>query len=236
VDISSRSLLNLISDNAATLREIFLNEVFLKLHGASEAAKNSLWIGYPDEPRPNEGVWLAENLRDMEGLHLDILRATGLGYDNFQPDLHSAHPNFDLTDPCGLNRSFDQRFVEAVFASGDPAMDDTTPAATAHRGSKACEPISSHDQDILQPKAPLPRRNRSDYDAESYQQLRNTTSHYNRSIDGYFYNHNEQAIKELQRIIAVADKGISLVSEEIDRLQAARIVAETGDLDVGQDP
>jgi hypothetical protein len=36
--------------------------------------------------RPEGCCWLAENLHNMEYLKLDILRATGLGYDDFEPE------------------------------------------------------------------------------------------------------------------------------------------------------
>lgn len=45
----------------------------------------------------------------------------------------------------------------------------------------------------------------------------NTTSYFKRCIDGYFFNHNEKALKELQNIIQVADRGMTLLQTEIDQ-------------------
>jgi hypothetical protein len=36
-------------------------------------------------------------------------------------------------------------------------------------------------------------------------------------IDGYFFNHNEQALKELQNVITVADRGMALLSAKFNR-------------------
>jgi hypothetical protein len=36
-------------------------------------------------------------------------------------------------------------------------------------------------------------------------------------INRYFFNHNEQVLKELQNIITVADRGMTLLSAKIDR-------------------
>jgi hypothetical protein len=231
VDINPRSLLSLIEDNSTSLKEVYLNEVYLKVIGASEEEDRSLWIGFPGQSQPAQGgVWIAQSLRDMENLSLNILRATGLGYDIFELAQNLAHPSYDLTDPSGIGRSFDQRFVEAVFASDDTAMDDASPPAT---------PLESDVQEeVYMPRSEktesvLPHRIRrfSDFDAEIYQRHRNTTSHFKRCIDGYFFNQNKQALQELQRIMVLADKGMTLISEEISRSRVAQINPATGTLD-----
>lgn len=58
------------------------------------------------------------------------------------------------------------------------------------------------------------KRDHANYETNRYH---NTTSYFKRCIDGYFFNHNEQALKELQNIIQVADRGMSLLQTEIDR-------------------
>jgi hypothetical protein len=62
-----------------------------------------------------------------------------------------------------------------------------------------------------------------DYDVETFQRFHNTTSHWKCSIDGLFYNHNEKALVELQKIISVADRGMALLSEEITRIHSLTI-------------
>lgn len=208
-----------------------MNEVYLKVLGTSEEEDRSLWIGFPGQPQPAQGgVWIARSLRDMKHLSLDILRVTGLGYDIFEPDENLAHASYDLTDPFGLGRSFDKRFVEAVFANGDTAMDDAT-FHTAPPGSN-CEEEAPMLLSEKTESVSLPQGQRSsDFDAEIYQRHRNPTSHFKRCIDGYFFNHNRQALQELQRIMTLADKGMNLISEEIARSRVAHIDPSTGTLD-----
>ena len=231
MDINPRSLLSLIEDNSTSLKEVYLNEVYLKVIGASEEEDRSLWIGFPGQSQPAQGgVWIAQSLRDMENLSLNILRATGLGYDIFELVQNLAHPSYDLTDPSGIGRSFDQRFVEAVFASDDTAMDGASPPAALLESDvqeEACVPRSEKTESVL----PHRVRRSSDFDAEIYQRHRNTTSHFKRCIDGYFFNQNKQALQELQRIMVLADKGMTLISEEISRSRVAQINPATGTLD-----
>ena len=231
MDIDPRSLLGLVEDNSTSLKEVYLNEVYLKVIGSSEEEDRSLWIGFPGQPLPVQGgVWIAQSLRDMENLSLDILRATGLGYDIFEPDRNLAHVSYDLTDPSGVGRSFDQRFVEAVFANDDTAMDDATPPAAPSRSDCQEEGrmlLSEKTESVSPPQS----RRSSDFDAEIYQQYRNPTSHFKRCIDGYFFNHNRQALQELQRIMNLADKGMNLISEEITRSRMAQIDPAIGTLD-----
>lgn len=188
-----------------------------------------LWIGFPGHSEPSESIWVAQRLRDMETLDLDILRATGLGYDIFEPHHDASRTSYDLTDPTGLGRSFDQRFVEAVFANYDSTMCNATPP-TAVPGTGAQElpqPPAEESVSICPPQ----NKRSGDFDAEIFQRRHNTTSHFKRCIDGYFYNHNEQALQELQRIMTLADRGMLLISDEIARSREARIDAATGTLD-----
>ena len=76
VDIDPRALLGIIKDNSQSLKEVYLNEVYLKVINSSEEEDISLWIGFPIQPLPAQGIWVAQSLRNMESLHLDILRAT----------------------------------------------------------------------------------------------------------------------------------------------------------------
>jgi hypothetical protein len=252
VDIDPHYLVKLIEDNARTLREVYLNEVYIKVFGSSELASTSLWIGYPDTPRAEECMWVADDLRKARegGLKLDVLRVTGLGYDDFDPDRNSTHPNYDLDDPTGLNRSFDQRFVEAVFGIDDVVVNDAPyiPRPLPHLQSQllpdsdgislalVADPLTSYSPPaprVIPPSSPLSRV--SQYDAATYQRRRNTTSQYKRCIDGYFFNHNEQALKELQKIITVADRSVAMIGYAINRAYRVRINAAAGNLEQPSD-
>ena len=228
VDIYPRDLLGLIEENSQTLKEVYFNEVYLKVIDSPDEDM-VLWIGLPGQPLPHQGVPVAQSLRNMHTLHLDVLRVTGLGYDIHQRDRRSTFADHDLTDPSGLSRSFDERFVEAVLANDDTPMGDIMPS-TAALGSGAQELTTVLAEEPRPSPGPLSMM-ASEFDAETYQQHRNTTSHFKRCIDGVFFNHNEQALLELQRIMILADKGMNLLSEEIARSRAAQIDPTTGTLD-----
>ena len=287
VDIDPRSLLNLVAESARSLKELYLNEVYLKVGDHNASGCTSLWLGHGDFRKTDDVVWVAQDLRKIEGLELDVLRATGLGYDEFDPETNPMHPNYDLVDYSGRNRPFDQRFVEAVLYFEDVIADDT-PKPKICSGSSGQDlpqiatviPELTNFTSVLPPEYPedspgpifgeIPQseqlplalppllqsepatpapvhqvqfnqenagglyvepsqpelhtlpplnhlRKEKEYDAETFQKSHNTTSHFKRCIDGYFFNHNEQALKELQNIITVADRGMTLLSEEIDR-------------------
>jgi hypothetical protein len=249
VDMNPEQLVNMVTDNALTLKEVYLNEVYIKVFGAADLENTSLWIGYPDITKPDDSMWVADELRQAQkmGLSLDILRVTGLGYDDFEQDPNSTDSNYDLNDPTGLQRSFDQRFVEAVFGNDDIMVDDAK-LETGH----LLPPLhlQEHIEIPLPPLSPLtesasyispagprvfpPPNQRNDineYDADTYQRGRNPTSKLKRCIDGYFFNHNEQALKELQRIITVADRGMALISQELVRSQQLRVNQIEGTLE-----
>ncbi len=254
VDIDPQGFLDLVREAADSLKEIYLNEVYLKVHGAEDRENTSLWIGHPDIPRPTKCCWLAADLRNIENLHLDILRATALGYDDFKPDAESSHPDYDLKDPSGYDKSFDQRFVEAVFSGVEKSWENpfeelsvlpntmNLPHQEARIPPAPSLEFISGPMDIasLSPDA----QNRTlvnaqtatqmgNYDAELYQQRRNTTSRFKTCIDGYFVNHNEQTLKVLQNIITIADKGMTLISAEIDRARHGQEALATAVNEVG---
>ncbi|RDW89054.1 hypothetical protein BP6252_01086 [Coleophoma cylindrospora] len=251
VDIDPLALESLVESVQYSLKELYLNEVYLKVFGSSDRERTSLWIGHgATVQKPDRCIWLADNLRNMEGLNLEVLRATGLGYDDFDPDKTSAFPNYDLDDPKKLDRSFDQRFVEAVFGLDIDMMDTPSPTAaviapamgditissvtdidmtgTASSAITSSAGDATRDEcshSVLRARRTGPHRvhkirTKIDYDAETYQRYRNVTSHFKRCIDGWFTNHNEQALKELQKIITVADRGMALLTEEIERTHA----------------
>jgi hypothetical protein len=253
VDIDPFALLDLVRECASSLKEIYLNEVYMKVRADLDGSNMLLWIGQDGTAKPDHSCWLAQELHDMEDLKLDVLRATGLGYDDFHPD-RDAINDFDLIDPTSRNRNFDQRFVEAVLGGEDLIIPDAS--------MDNSESMSSDSSAIASESAPVPPSSvswpgeqisgplvleigqerpadltsvdyltkRKKYDAETFQRDHNTTSHFKRCIDGYFFNHNEQALKELQKIITVADRGMNLLSAEIDRARYGNMIAAEGDL------
>ncbi|TVY37351.1 hypothetical protein LOCC1_G008603 [Lachnellula occidentalis] len=243
VDIDPNQLVQLIADCSGTLKELYLVEVYIKVNGTADEDNVALWIGLQDSPTPLDACWVAQDLRNMKSLELDVLRVTGLGYDDFEPDEDSLHPTYDLGDPSGSDKSFDQRFVEAVMRADIDTTTKPTPP------SKTLSPEPLPEQDVVLPpvistagsnagpeaqesEVAIPNPEclvqRSDYDADTFQRHHNTTSHFKRSIDGYFTNHNEQALKELQNLISVADRGMSLISQEIERYRVATVDPTTG--------
>jgi hypothetical protein len=117
VDMAPEELLKLIEDCSLTLKELYLIEVYLKNNGEAQMGDIPLWVGYPQEVQSNTSIWVAHSLQEMESLNLSVLRATGLGYDDFAPDRNSQHPDYDIPDTSGRNKNLDQRFVEAVMHS-----------------------------------------------------------------------------------------------------------------------
>jgi hypothetical protein len=225
-----------------------LTEVYLKINGTLEPDSSSLWIGLPSTTRVEGSIWVAEAIHNMKSLSLQILRVSNLGYDGFDPDNKLTRGNYDLADPSGLNKSFDMRFVEAASGRGYSEADHAE--TTAHgfdfldfsdsTSALASTDVHSDDVGLSMSSnsntldAPEPTRPTLDdvceYDAETFQTSHNTTNHYKKCIDGYFFNHNEQALKELQQIIQVADRGMTLLSAEIDRTYAAEVNTADGTL------
>lgn len=238
VDIEPTQLIRLVKDCSRTLKELYLVEVYIKVNGAADQGKIPLWIGLQDSPRPLETCWVAQDLRNMEDLQLDVLRVTGLGYDDFEPDETSSHPNYDLNDPSDLNRSFDLRFVEAVMQPDDivgavPSSRAASPEPLPEsKGTTLDEEVSLSTSTGATPAsvlhAPSIVDSLSNYDADTFQRYHNTTSHFKRSIDGYFNNHNEQALKELQNLISVADRGMTLIAQEMERYRVTTVDPATG--------
>ncbi|KAH7403775.1 hypothetical protein BKA64DRAFT_744314 [Cadophora sp. MPI-SDFR-AT-0126] len=229
IDIDPHIFVDLITQIAPSLKELYLNQVYLKIRAPQHASRGlDLWIGGVGRKK-EETYWVAEELRAIPELKLDILRASGIGYDDFLPKPDADYPTYDLVDPTGHCRSFDQRFVSAVLDGPDPIqeqnqaslqVDSSTLSSPTH--SPLPLPISSsplpHSQSPAVSTPHLTPQSRSTYDAETFQHTHhNTASEFKRSIDGYFINHNEQALKELQNIITVADRGMNMLSAEIER-------------------
>lgn len=226
VDIEPLKFLGLIKQIRTSIKEVYLVEIYLKVRRLPDDSISGLWIGQYDTTKSEGSIWLAQELRNMEGLRLNILRATGLGYDEFAPVPVSVYLDLDLPDPLELDRSFDQRFVDAVILGPDKvhyALDiDSNPNSHTENHenfnlTKRNIILSTPSNSLVKKTYKSNPRTQKDYDAETYQRFRNTTSYFKSCIDGWFFNHNEQAIRELQGIITFADTGMILLSEEIYR-------------------
>jgi hypothetical protein len=212
IDIDPHVFVDLITQISPSLKELFLNQVYLKIRSPQRNSRGlDLWIGNVG-PKTDETCWVAEELRAIPELKFDVLRATGIGYDDFIKAPHPDHPTYDLKGPKGHIQSFDQRFVSAVLSGPDAKPHHKQAGAPTQSldGTATPTPLASTGS-----TPPLTSRVRATFDAETYQRNFNSTSEYKRSIDGLFVNHNEQALKELQNIITVADRGMNMLSAEM---------------------
>jgi hypothetical protein len=225
VDIEPDSLIYLIKQCSTSLKELYLNDVYLKIEAGEDLEVMPYWIGYgAGVAKSRESCWIAEKLKDIDNINLDIIRATGLGYDIFDPLRIHVLESYDFFDAQQETKPFDQRFVEtfqgALPQSQESEVDeeDSAPWVPPSDTLPAVEDLNHLSLPLAFKSQPL-RVRKSTYDAHTFQRYyHNTTSCWKRSIDGYFYNHNEKALLELQKIISVADHGMGLLSEEINRM------------------
>ncbi|KAH6678238.1 hypothetical protein B0J14DRAFT_317728 [Halenospora varia] len=247
VDIDPHELLAIIEDCSTTLKELYLIEVYLKLQGDIQPDNHSLWIGHLGHRKSSQARWIAPELRAMENLVLSVLRATRLGYDCFEAYQNQTNPEYDIKDPSGMDQPFEMRFVETAIGSRDtpqskqldqiidilpPAHDNNQPVSDNTMPESASIPdfqneLMDFDGNTGHSRSRLKRRS---YDAESYMRYHNTTSHYKKSIDGHFNNHNEYALRKLQKLISCADRGMSQLTSEREAQNALEVNTNTGQM------
>ncbi|KAL2758832.1 hypothetical protein ACRALDRAFT_1080497 [Sodiomyces alcalophilus JCM 7366] len=206
-----------------TLRELYLNEVYLKAEQGRHVNPDStevLWVGLPNKRPGPEDVWMAMQVRSRCP-SLRVCRAAFLGYDHFihddvlhhngadgqpaAPPLRFASPEFDFLDPSGLGRSVAQRFVEVVLGIAQPRAPPPDGRPVTYL------PPDPRDDRLVDELRPRPAAFRvADYDANAYQTaVHNPTSRWRRSIDGVFPNYNAGTLEELHYIAETASKGMS---------------------------
>lgn len=210
-----------------TLRELYLNEVYLKAEQGRHVNPEStqfLWVGLPNQRPGPDDLWMAMLIRSR-CRSLRVCRAAFLGYDQLIRDdvLHHngpapdgqddgpaatlafASPEFDFLDPSGLGRSVAQRFVEVVLGIAQPCAPPPDGRPIAYL------PPRPEDDDLLDALRPRPAALRvADYDANAYQTVvHNPTSRWQRSIDGVFPNCNSGTLEELHYIAETASRGMS---------------------------
>ncbi|KAJ0166887.1 hypothetical protein CTA2_5425 [Colletotrichum tanaceti] len=198
-----------------TLRELYLNEVYLKVEqgqSLNEDSRQILWIGLPNQRPGLHDDWMAMIVRDSCP-KLEICRASFLGYDlytrdDLPPSPAPSPPDFDFVDPCGLGRSIAQRFVEVALGYHQPPQAD---------GSPVCYlPALESNDHLLTQLRPRTRALRvTEYDVNAYQTaIRNDTSSWQRSIDGVFPNCNSGTLEELHYIAETACQGMNEIQRQ----------------------
>lgn len=205
IEITPDVLIKAAENFGPTLKELYLNEVYLKTEQGreyNEDSRNTLWVGMPNQRPGLDCRWVAMELR-AAAPQLEICRASFLGYDHYLRDEASAHPEFDLIDPCGLGRSISQRFVEVVTGIQQPNMPTGEPVQYFGVDPK-------QDQLIQQLKVRSKPLSVTDYDTNAYQTaVANTTSIWQKSIDGVFPNCNSNTLDELHYIAETACQGMN---------------------------
>lgn len=227
VEISADFFSSARSIFGKTLRELFLNEVYLKVSGTEPDQTHPfkvLWVGLPNT-RPREGdIWVAHVIRENLP-KLRVCRASRLGYDFYGTEAGlEACQNFDLDDPCGLKRTLARRFVEVVTGYDQPKLESGEPCIML-------SPQREHSQVWKEELKPVSKRMRpSEWDTIAYQSLvANPTSAWLRSIDGIFPNCNKGTLDELHAIAQTACTGMNKLTEHRNSL--AGEVADTIPLD-----
>ncbi|KAF6826008.1 hypothetical protein CPLU01_09915 [Colletotrichum plurivorum] len=229
VEVTPEVLRSAARNFGCTLRELYLNEVYLKAEqgrNLNEDSKQILWVGIPNQRPGLNDDWIAMIVRESCP-NLQTCRASFLGYDlytrdDLPPSAVSASPDFDFVDPCGLGRSIAQRFVEAVRGYAQPPQPD---------GSPVCYFPALESSDFLvqqtrpRPGGALPV---TEYDVNAYQTaVRNATSGWQRSIDGVFPNCNSGTLEELHYIAEKACQGMNEIQRQ--RSEYGRRRDEGGD-------
>lgn len=211
IEVDSDAFVKFADNFGLTLEELYLNEVYLKTEQSREWNEDStkvLWVGVPNQ-RPTEDCrWVAMALRSS-ARRLRICRASFLAYDHYlsedvsRVEDASPHPEFDLIDPCGLGRSISQRFVEVVGGIEQPPSPKGDPVEYL-----AADATFDHLNHCLVPRARALRV--VEYDANAYQTaVANTTSEWQKSIDGVFTNCNTNTLDELHYIAETACEGMN---------------------------
>lgn len=216
VEIAPDFLLRCAQNFGSSLAELYLSEVFLKVEQSqswNEDSTKVLWVGLPNVRPPEEGSWIAMELRCAMP-NLRVCRAAFLAYDQYVRDSNLCNPEFDLIDPCDMGRCISHRFVEVVMGikqrntpGGEPveylprdsARDDLVRTLTPHReGAEGSyiEPLET------------------DYNTNAYQMaIANPTSRWYKGIDGSFPNCNPGTLSRLHYIAETACQGMNEIHQ-----------------------
>ncbi|KAG5985217.1 hypothetical protein E4U55_000040 [Claviceps digitariae] len=205
LEILPESFLRATDIFGETLEELYLNEIYLKTEQSSNWNQDSrkvLWVGIPNQRPADDCQWMAMSLR-AAAPRLRICRASFLAYDHYIREDMSMQPEFDFIDPCGLGRSVSQRFVEVVMGVHQPNMPSGEPVEYL--------PQATTDDRLMHKLRPRPRAPRvEEYDTNAYHTaVDNTTSEWQKSIDGIFHNCNSGTLDDLHYIAETACQGMN---------------------------
>ncbi|KAI1865448.1 uncharacterized protein JN550_008205 [Neoarthrinium moseri] len=230
VEIHPCGFLSLFKCFGSSLKELILNHVYLKTCYNSYAPDHflrTLWIGLPNERPQQNHRWIAVALREMD-VQLQVCRATNLGYDQYLVGLEpAAWSNYDLVDPSGLGRSLEERFVEVVTGVKQPSNVD---GSTVEYWPEEEAQTWAH----ANKERPL-NTTRLAWDAAAYMKEpeNNTTSRWQKSIDGYFPNCNQFTLDELHRFADTACEGMNELNRRcaqgFDELEPSYREEDVGD-------
>ncbi|KAJ4864254.1 hypothetical protein V8C43DRAFT_276943 [Trichoderma afarasin] len=205
----------------ALMEELYLNEVYLKTEQSrdwNENSKKVLWVGIANQRPEEDDSWMAMMLRCTMP-NLRICRASFLAYDLYIREDVNTTPEFDLVDPCGLARSLSQRFVEVVMGICQPPTPSGEPVEYL--------PQDSREDYLLHRVTDRPGVVRvTDYDTNAYQTaVENTTSGWQKSIDGVFTNCNPNTLDELHYIAETACQGMNEIHRRRNEWTAGNSLA-----------
>lgn len=212
VDVQPCGFLSLFKCFGDSLKELILNHVYLKtIHNPHEPAvtDKDLWIGYPNQLPPPNHSWIAMTIRELN-ITLRVCRVTNLGYDQYTVGgLPQDGPKYDLLDPSGCGRSFDQRFVEVALGIKQPSTNESRPVEYWPEEAESTWAYADKERQQIR---------RRDWDAVSYLSVinNNHTSCWQKTIDGYFPNFNQFTVDELHRFADTACEGMEEVSRQND--------------------
>jgi hypothetical protein len=228
VQVTAPDLVRMFQDMARSLKEVYLCDVYVKIHGANDIqVDRTRWVGDGGATKsPDDAYWIAERLAQISELNLSILRASGLGYDEFEFG-GTDFEVLDIEDPDDLGRSLDERFVEVVMNKKQIANLKLSQEEVPKQNSNSS--VGQTSNTALSAK--LQSKTLVDYDANSFlEKVRNLTSKYQHAIDDVFACYNDKAMKELNTVLDVATDTMKLLSLSIENANQMGIDAETGAL------
>ncbi|KAI0889252.1 uncharacterized protein GGS22DRAFT_69151 [Annulohypoxylon maeteangense] len=208
LNIKADALVCMFKNFANCLQELYLDNVYLKttycIEWSLAVNYGDLWIGLPNKrPRANQR-WLATYLRQIRA-QLRVCRATNLGYDRFVRRGIIEAPavvKYDISDPCGLDRTIEQRFVEVFMGYEQPNTPEGLPVVYLPR-TEAQDAWAMADR-----KRPT-EVNAEDWDASLYPPAkRHPTSTLQKSIDGKFANYNPWTLRTLRYFANRTSEGL----------------------------
>ncbi|PHH73440.1 hypothetical protein CDD80_3821 [Ophiocordyceps camponoti-rufipedis] len=210
VELLPDVFVKLADDLGDTLQELFLNEIYLKTDQWRGSGK-VLWIGVPNQRPDDDCCWIAPSLR-RAAPRLRVCRASFLAYDYYEREVDLSSPKLDLDDPCGLKRDLSQRFVEVVAGIRQPDTPQGEPVEYLGRRPGEDEVVTGR-RHRTRPLA------EEEYDANAYHAaVANTTSRWQKSIDGFFNNCNTNTLDELHYIAETACQGMNEIHRRRSRL------------------